>query len=90
MSKVKDLTTKITDKELETIKAQQGKIQTVVYDLGALEAKKFEISVALKEFNDELNVTKKELEEKYGQVNINLQDGSYEEIVEEVSTADAK
>ena len=26
---------------------------------------------------------KKELEEKYGQVNINLQDGSYEEIVEE-------
>tara|TARA_B100000780_G_scaffold141562_1_gene99098 strand:+ start:324 stop:596 length:273 start_codon:yes stop_codon:yes gene_type:complete len=90
MSKVKDLTTKITDKELETIKAQQGKIQTVVYDLGALEAKKFEISVALKDFNDELNKTKKELEEKYGQVNINLQDGSYEEIVEEVSTADAK
>ena len=90
MSKVKDLTTKITDKELETIKAQQGKIQTVVYDLGALEAKKFEISGALKDFNDELNKTKKELEEKYGQVNINLQDGSYEEIVEEVSTADAK
>ena len=90
MSKVKDLTTKITDKELETIKAQQGKIQTVVYDLGALEAKKFEISAALKDFNDELNKTKKELEEKYGQVNINLQDGSYEEIVEEVSTADAK
>ena len=90
MSKVKDLTTKITDKELETIKAQQGKIQTVVYDLGALEAKKFEISVALKEFNDALNVTKKELEEKYGQVNINLKDGTYEEIVEEVSTAEAK
>jgi len=81
---------KITEKELETVKEQQGKIQTVVYDLGALEAKKFEISVALKEFNDALNVTKKELEEKYGQVNINLKDGTYEEIVEEVSTADAK
>ena len=81
---------KITDKELETIKEQQQKIQTVVYDLGALEAKKFEISGALKDFNDALNETKKELEEKYGQVNINLQDGSYEEIVEEVSTADAK
>ena len=90
MSKVKELTTKITDKELETIKEQQKKIQTVVYDLGALEAKKFEISGALKEFNEELNVTKKELEEKYGQDNINLQDGSYEEIVEEVSTAEAK
>jgi len=31
---------KITEKELETIKEQQQKIQTVVYDLGALEAKK--------------------------------------------------
>ena len=54
---------KITEKELETIKEQQQKIQTVVYDLGALEAKKFEISAALKEFNDALNETKKELEE---------------------------
>ena len=84
----KDL--KITEKELETIKEQQKKIQTVVYDLGALEAKKFEISGALKEFNEALNETKKELEEKYGQVNINLEDGSYEEIVEEVSTDEAK
>ena len=77
---------KITDKELKTIKEQQTKIQTVVYDLGALEAKKFEISGALKDFNEALNKTKKELEEKYGQVNINLQDGSYKEIVEEVAT----
>ena len=81
---------KITEKELETVKEQQKKIQTVVYDLGALEARKFEISGALKEFTEALNKTKKELEEKYGQVNINLEDGSYEEIVEEVSTADAK
>jgi ActR/RegA family two-component response regulator len=81
---------KITKKELEAVKEQQKKIQTVVYDLGSLEARKFEISVALKEFTEALNETKKELEEKYGQVNINLEDGSYEEIVEEVSTADAK
>ena len=81
---------KITDKELETIKEQQQKIQTVVYDLGAFEAKKFEISAALKEFNDALNETKKELEEKYGQVNINLQDGSYEEIVPEVEAEEVK
>ena len=77
---------KITKKELETVKEQQKKIQTVVYDLGALEARKFEISGALKDFTEALNTTKKELEEKYGQVNINLEDGSYEEIVEEVAT----
>ena len=81
---------KITEKELKTVKEQQKKIQTVVYDLGSLEARKFEISVALKEFTEALNKTKKELEEKYGQVNINLEDGSYEEIVEEVSTDEAK
>ena len=81
---------KITEKELKTITEQQGKIQTVIFDLGSLEAKKFEISVALKDYNNALNETKKELEEKYGQVNINLKDGTYEEIVEEVSTAEAK
>ena len=48
------------------------------------------MSVALKDFNEALNETKKELEEKYGQVNINLQDGSYEEIVPEVEAEEVK
>jgi trans-2-enoyl-CoA reductase len=81
---------KITEKELKTIKEQQQKIQTVVFDLGALEAKKFEIAGALKQFNEAMNSTKKELEEKYGQVNIDLKDGSYEEIVEEAATEEVK
>ena len=81
---------KITEKELKTITEQQGKIQTVIFDLGSLEAKKFEISGALKEFTDALNETKKELEDKYGQVNINLKDGTYEEIVPEVETEEVK
>jgi len=81
---------KITKKELEKVKEQQGRIQTVIFDLGSLEAKKFEISVALKEYNDALNETKKELEDKYGQVNINLKDGTYEEIVPEVETEEVK
>ena len=38
---------------------------------------------AYSKFLEDLDVTKKELEEKYGQVNINLQDGSYEEVTEE-------
>jgi hypothetical protein len=35
------------------------------------------------EFLKDLDVTKKELEDKYGSVNINLKDGSYEEVKEE-------
>ena len=41
---------------------------------------------AYSEFLKDLDVTKKELEEKYGQVNINLSDGTYEEIKEEEQT----
>ena len=74
---------KIEEQELTTVKEQQGKIQQVVMDLGSLELRKSEILGAYSEFAKELDVTKKELEEKYGQVNINLQDGSYEKIEEE-------
>ena len=75
---------KIEEQELTTVKEQQGKIQQVVMDLGALEVRKAEVLGAYNAFAKELETTKKELEEKYGQVNINLQDGSYEEIKEEV------
>jgi len=74
---------KIEEQELTTVKEQQGKIQQVVMDLGSLELRKAEVLGAYSEFAKELDVTKKELEEKYGQVNINLQDGSYEKIEEE-------
>ena len=77
---------KIEEQELDTVKKQTGKIQQCVLDLGSLEVKKAEIMTAYSEFLKELDVTKKELEEKYGQVNINLQDGSYEEIKEEEKT----
>ena len=77
---------KIEEQELTTVKEQQGKIQRVVMDLGALEVRKTEVLGAYSEFAKELDVTKKELEEKYGQVNINLQDGSYEKIKEEDKT----
>jgi len=77
---------KIEEQELETVKEQTGKLQQCVLDLGSLEVKKAEIMHAYSEFLKELDATKKELEEKYGQVNINLSDGTYEEIKEEEKT----
>tara|TARA_B100001113_G_C20647680_1_gene422061 strand:- start:171 stop:431 length:261 start_codon:yes stop_codon:yes gene_type:complete len=77
---------KIEEQELKTVKEQTGKIQQCVLDLGSLEVKKAEIMQAYSEFLKELDVTKKELEEKYGQVNINLTDGSYEEVKKEEKT----
>jgi len=81
---------KITEEELKTIKGQQQQIQNVVFDLGSIEARKIELSDVLKQVNMALNNTKKELEEKYGQVNIDLKDGSFKEIVEEVATEEVK
>ena len=77
---------KIEEQELKTVKEQTGKIQQCILDLGSLEVKKAEIMQAYSGFLKELDVTKKELEEKYGQVNINLTDGSYEEVKEEEKT----
>ena len=81
---------KITEEELKTIKGQQQQIQNVVFDLGSMEARKIELSDVLKQANIALNNIKKELEEKYGQVNIDLKDGSFKEIVKEVATEEVK
>jgi rubrerythrin len=71
---------KITEEELTTVKEHQSKLQRVLMDLGSLEAQKVQVTEAYKEFQEALEGTKKELEEKYGQVNIDLTDGSYKEI----------
>tara|TARA_R100001443_G_scaffold41567_1_gene54991 strand:+ start:42 stop:302 length:261 start_codon:yes stop_codon:yes gene_type:complete len=74
---------KVEEQELENVKEQTGKIQQCILDLGALEVRKAEIMQKYTGFLKELDVTKKELEDKYGSVNINLKDGSYEEVKEE-------
>jgi vacuolar-type H+-ATPase subunit D/Vma8 len=72
----------ITEKELEEVREQQTKIAEIKQDLGTLEMQKHEILHVLVDINKEVNDTKKALEEKYGRVNINLDDGSYADIKE--------
>jgi len=72
----------ITEKELEEVREQQTKIAEIKQDLGTLEMQKHEILHVLVDINKEVNDTKKSLEEKYGRVNINLDDGSYTDIEE--------
>jgi|TARA_R100000808_G_C2023865_1_gene70820 rubrerythrin len=80
MAENKEEVKKITEEELTTVKEHQSKLQRVLMDLGSLEAQKVQVTEAYKEFQEALEGTKKELEEKYGQVNIDLTDGSYKEI----------
>ena len=54
-----------------------------MFQVGVLESQKHQVLHALAGVDQEIEENKKALENKYGKVSINLQDGTYEEIVEE-------
>ena len=71
---------KITKKELEVVNEQQMKMNGMLRSLGVLDVQKQNIHQEILTLNTDIEATKKELEEKYGQVNIDLSDGSYTSI----------
>jgi len=74
---------RITDEELELVREQQTKIAQIKQDIGTLELRKHEVMGVMLDVNREVEETKTVLEEKYGRVNINLDDGTYTEVEEE-------
>jgi len=74
---------KISKDELKTIQEQEQKKGAILHDLGLLETQKHSLNHLYGQVVKEQEDSKKELEEKYGKVNIDLKDGSYEEIKEE-------
>lgn len=73
----------ITAEELKQIKEQQSELGTVVNQIGQLEANKHSLLHKIAGINESIEETKKQLEEKYGSININLEDGTYTEIEKE-------
>lgn len=73
----------ITAEELKRIKEQQSELGTVVNQIGQLEANKHSLLHKIAGINEGIEDTKKQLEEKYGSININLEDGTYTEIEKE-------
>ena len=71
---------KIEDQELDKIKSFEQKIISVKQELGNIEINKDLLKNAFTTVMQEYDNLRKELEEKYGKVNINISDGSYEEI----------
>jgi predicted nucleic acid-binding Zn-ribbon protein len=74
---------KISKEELESLLESEKKVSAIKHDLGTLDEQKHNLLHALSQVREESNKVKKELEDKYGKININLQDGSYEEIKED-------
>ena len=77
MSKVKKT---ITKEQLEKITKQQSRLSESLRSIGVLEVQKDTIKKIVIEVSKEIEDTKKELEKEYGQVNIDLTDGSYTDI----------
>ena len=73
---------KITKNELESLQEQEQKKGAILHDLGLLETQKHDLLHFYSDILTQQNIEKKELEEKYGKVNVNLNDGSYKLIEE--------
>tara|TARA_R110001583_G_scaffold188243_1_gene350264 strand:+ start:40 stop:309 length:270 start_codon:yes stop_codon:yes gene_type:complete len=78
---------KITEEELKKVVTFQNELAKAVQDVGILEAEKHAVLHRVAGLNQDQGKLKQELEEKYGSVSINLQDGSYEEIKPEKEDA---
>ena len=71
---------KITEEQLETLSKQQKNLSDILTNIGVLESQKHSYLHQLADVNKSVEEFKLELQEQYGSVNINLQDGSYTEI----------
>jgi len=74
---------KITKEELDTILNFQNKLYNFSTDVGILETQKHAVLHEIAGVNNEQEEYKKVLEEKYGKININLEDGTFEELKED-------
>ena len=77
------MSNKIKKEELETLQSHVNTQSKALHDIGALENQKFHLLHALNKAQQLSEDFKKELEENYGKINIDLKDGSFEPIPEE-------
>ena len=74
---------KITQEQLEELQGYVGKLNNAATQIGNLEMQKHQLNHAATEIQADLNKFQVKLEEKYGKVSINIQDGTYKPIEEE-------
>ena len=68
---------KIKEEQLETIREQQKDLNTVLNNIGYLEAQKHGLLHQFGDMNLKVQDFKSELEKEYGAININIETGEY-------------
>ena len=77
---------KIKDEQLTELQGLVNKINNAQMTLGQIEAQKFDIIAAIPKLRQDLQDFQGKLEEEYGKVSINIQDGSIKELQDEADT----
>ena len=75
---------KIKEEELKTIQEQQTKLNELVHNIGLLESQKHGLLHEIAGVNKDIEEYKTVLEKEYGAININVEDGTYTKIEEDV------
>ena len=75
---------KIKEEELKLIQEQQKKLNELVHNIGLLESQKHGLLHEIAGTNKEIEDYKEVLEAEYGAINIDLEDGTYTKIEENV------
>tara|TARA_R100001594_G_scaffold21239_1_gene41031 strand:- start:219 stop:452 length:234 start_codon:yes stop_codon:yes gene_type:complete len=71
---------KIKEEQLKIIQEQQKELNSIMHNVGVLEAQKHGLLHKFAGINQEVEDMKVELEKEYGAVNINLETGEYTKI----------
>ena len=74
---------KITDEQLEVITKHQKDLNKSLANIGFLETQKHSLLHEYAGIVDDIEKYKKELEDVYGAININIEDGTYTKIEKE-------
>ena len=77
---------KIKEEQLEIITKQQKDLNNLLTNIGLLEAQKHGLLHQIAEVNKEVEEFKAELQGEYGNVSINIADGTYVDSQEEQKT----
>jgi|TARA_R110000744_G_scaffold322102_1_gene428096 hypothetical protein len=80
---MKELKGTITKQELKQIQTEQEKVNLILTEIGYQESKKHSLLHELADANVVINKTKKDLEDKYGPITIDLSNGDWTTVEKE-------
>lgn len=74
---------KITENELQLLQEQDQEAKTILHNIGFFQTQIHTLSHSFAKLNEEIEINKKSLQDKYGKINIDLSNGNIKPIENE-------